>query len=163
MKKKMIHIFPISLAKATSVYNDDMPLPEIVHSKDLAEGYRPHKKSRPWRSLSPPHTLPREITTIRASQGFEERLDLEQTFFGRDPLEPMCTISTHVDWVEHLKKESKDIHFPIMCLSHKAHVSLTRTAQNFPIIHNWGINWKIIGNIETSHKKCTFSFLISKF
>jgi hypothetical protein len=47
MKKKMIHIFPISLAKATSVYNDDMPLPEIVHSKDLAEGYRPHKKSRP--------------------------------------------------------------------------------------------------------------------
>jgi hypothetical protein len=97
VKKKMVHIFPISLAKATFVHNDDMPLHEIVHSKDLAEGCRPHKKSHPRRSLSPPHTLPRETTTIRASQGFEERLGLEQTFLGRDPLEPIRTISTHVD------------------------------------------------------------------
>jgi len=67
VKKKTIHRFLISLANATSVHNDDMPLPEIVHSKDLAEGCRPRKKSRPRRSLSPPHTLPRETTTIRAS------------------------------------------------------------------------------------------------
>jgi hypothetical protein len=37
VKKKMIYRFPSSLAQATSVHNDDMPLPEIVHSKDLAE------------------------------------------------------------------------------------------------------------------------------
>jgi hypothetical protein len=66
VKKKMVHRFPISLAQATSVHNDDMPLPEIVHSKDLAEGNRPCKKSCPQRSLTPPHTLPRETTTIRA-------------------------------------------------------------------------------------------------
>jgi hypothetical protein len=35
VKKKMVHRFPISLAQATFVHNDDMPLPEIVHSKDL--------------------------------------------------------------------------------------------------------------------------------
>jgi hypothetical protein len=47
VKKKMIHRFPISLVQATSVHNDDMPLPEIVHSKDLVKGYRPRKKKLP--------------------------------------------------------------------------------------------------------------------
>jgi hypothetical protein len=95
VKKKMVHRFSIFLAQATSVHNDEMPLPEIVHGKDLAQGYRPRKKSRPRGSLNPPHTLPREASTFRANQEVEEGFDLEQSFLGRDPPEPIYTISTH--------------------------------------------------------------------
>lgn len=138
MKKKVVHWFPISPAQATSVHNDDMPLPEIIYSKDLVWSYRPCKKSRPRRSLSPPHTLPREASTFRASQG-AEGLDLEQWFLGRDLPKPINTISTHNGRVQYLKERSKDIHFRIMCLSNKAHVPLSKTAQNLHIIHNWDI------------------------
>lgn len=36
VKKKMVHKFFISLVQATSVHNDDMSLPEIVHSKIMS-------------------------------------------------------------------------------------------------------------------------------
>jgi len=77
------------------------------------------------------HTLPMEESTFRASQGAEEGLDLEQISLGRDPPEPICTISTHHGWVQHLKEGSKDTRFSIMCLSNKAHVSLSRTTKTF--------------------------------
>jgi hypothetical protein len=54
------------------------------------------EKSLSRRNLSPPHTLPREATTFRASQRrVKERLDLEQTSFGRDPQKPIFTTSSH--------------------------------------------------------------------
>jgi len=38
--------------------------------------------------------------------------------------------------VQHLEKGSKDTHFSIMCLSHKAHIPPSRIAQNLHIIRN---------------------------
>jgi hypothetical protein len=36
MKKKMVHIFSISLTHATSIYNNNTPFPEIIQSKNFA-------------------------------------------------------------------------------------------------------------------------------
>jgi hypothetical protein len=79
------------------------------------------------------------VSTFRSDQGAEEWLDLEQSFLGRDPPKPICTISSHNGWVWHLEEGSKDIHFSIMRFFNKAHVPLRRTAQNLHIIRNWGI------------------------
>jgi hypothetical protein len=35
VKKKMIHRFPVLLAHATSIHQNNMPLPEVIHCKDL--------------------------------------------------------------------------------------------------------------------------------
>jgi hypothetical protein len=76
-----------------------MYLPEIFHSKYLACGRQPQKKkkkkTRHRRSLSPTHTILKEATTFRASQGVKEGLDLEQTSFERDPPKLIRTTSTH--------------------------------------------------------------------
>jgi len=77
-----------------------------------------------------------EMTTFRASQGAKEWLDLEQTSFGRDPPKPIFTTSSHNNWVQHLEKRSKNIHFSIMGLSRKAHVPLIGTMQKLHILHN---------------------------
>jgi hypothetical protein len=70
VKKKMIYRFPISLAQATSVHNDDMPLPEIVHSKDLAEicWSRPKK---------PPSKEPESVThSSKGSHYYQSKLKI---------------------------------------------------------------------------------------
>jgi len=69
MKKKVVHNFPVSFAQVASINNDDLSLPEIIRCKNLTKGCRPRKERRPRRSLSPPHTLPRETTILTAGQG----------------------------------------------------------------------------------------------
>jgi hypothetical protein len=78
VNKKVVHRFPISLAQATSVHNDEMPLLEMSTVRILPRTADHAKKSRPRRSLSPTHTLPRKASTFRASQEVEEGLDLEK-------------------------------------------------------------------------------------
>jgi hypothetical protein len=114
-----------------------MPLIEIIHYKDLYLGpLTTKKKSRPRRSLSPPHTLPIEATTFQACQGAKEGLDLEQASLKRDPPKPISTTSAHNSLVQHLEEGSKDIHFLTMRFSNKAYIPPSRTAKNLHIIHN---------------------------
>jgi hypothetical protein len=42
VKEKMIHGFPSLLTHITSVYHDNISLPEIVHGKDLAKSHGSH-------------------------------------------------------------------------------------------------------------------------
>jgi hypothetical protein len=97
VKKKMILRFPISLAHATSIHQNNMPLPEIIHCKDLTYSRRPLKISCPRRNLSLLHTLPRKMNPYRASQRAKERSDLEHAFFGGDPPQPIFTTSSYID------------------------------------------------------------------
>jgi len=53
--------------------------------------------------------------------------------------------------VQHLEEGSKDTQFPTMRLSNKAHVPLSRTAQNLYIIRNGGILH--LSNIKEIKKK----------
>jgi hypothetical protein len=95
MKKNVVHNFPVSFAQVASIHNDDLSFPEIIRCKNLIKGCQPRKERRPRRSLSPPHTLPREMTTLTASQGAEIGFNLEHPFLGRDSPKPVSTISTH--------------------------------------------------------------------
>jgi hypothetical protein len=97
------------------------------------------QKNQPLKELeSTTHSSKRSVY-LKASQGAEEGLDLEQSFLGRDPPEPICTISTHHGWAQHLEEGSEDTHFPIILLSNKPYIPLSSTAHNLHIIRNWGI------------------------
>jgi hypothetical protein len=128
MEKKMVHWLLRLLAHATSVYHDKMTRPEIVQSEDLLKSHRPRKEGRPWGAWIH-HTLPGKASTYRTSQGEEKRLDLEKTFFGRDPPKLVFAASSNYNWMQHLEEISKNIHLLIMHFFGKAHVPLVGTTQ----------------------------------
>jgi hypothetical protein len=72
-----------------------MLLHEIIQVKNLAYSCHPHKKGHPQRSLSLLHTLPREATIFRTSQGAKEGLDLKQISFEENPPQLILTTSSH--------------------------------------------------------------------
>jgi hypothetical protein len=42
----VVYSFPISFAQITSIYNDDLSLPEIICCKNLSKGCRPREESQ---------------------------------------------------------------------------------------------------------------------
>jgi hypothetical protein len=79
MKKNVVYSFSISFAQITSIHNDDLSLPEIIRCKNLFKGCRSREESLPRRSLSPPHTLPRKMTTLTTDQRAEIGLHTTKT------------------------------------------------------------------------------------
>jgi hypothetical protein len=136
LKNEMIRGLLNLLTHVASVYHDNMPLPKVVQGKDLAKGCRPHKEGSPWGSLSAPNAFPGKATIFGTSQGVNEGLDLEQTFFGGDPPQLVFAASAHFDWMQHLEERNKNIHLPIVSLPGEAHVQLVGIAQKLQIICN---------------------------
>jgi hypothetical protein len=63
MEKKVAHRLPIPFTYTALIEHYDMPLPKIIHGKNLL--YRPpSKKGRPQKNLSLPNTLLRETEAI---------------------------------------------------------------------------------------------------
>jgi hypothetical protein len=95
-----------------------------------------HTKKAAFKGARVRHTLFQGKRLLSEQSQGAKGLNLEQTSFGRDPPKPIFTTSSHNDWVQHLKKIRKDIHFPIMHLSRKAQVPLIGTAQKLQILRN---------------------------
>jgi hypothetical protein len=70
------------------------------------------------------------------NQGAKGELDLEQTSFGGDPAQLIFMISSHHNYMQQLKKRSKDACLLVMHLSRKIQVPLIGTTQKLQIIHN---------------------------
>ena len=111
MQKEMIHRLLASIAHATSVYQNNMTLLEIIQNQNFTQRRRPCKKDQSQRSLRPLHALSREAPTFITSQRIKEGLELEETHFGRDPLQFIFIPLPHSNLMQQLEKGCKDFHF----------------------------------------------------
>jgi len=91
MKKKMVHRLFILLTHASSVHRKDVPLPEIIHDKDLTKGCQPSEKGLPRRA----DTVPREAASFTKNQGAIEEFNLKRPSFGGDPSLLIFTSLSH--------------------------------------------------------------------
>jgi len=82
VEKKMVHRLLISLAHTAPIDHNYVPLPKVVHGKDLPYNHRPSKKSHSQRNLGPPNTLPRKTKCPHYKQGCQGFLAHAQEVSG---------------------------------------------------------------------------------
>jgi hypothetical protein len=73
----MVHSPTIPFTYAAPVNHNEVPLPEIVHGKDLSKSRWPSKEGHPQRNLSPPNTLSRKAEAFDTGQGTVEESNLK--------------------------------------------------------------------------------------
>jgi hypothetical protein len=91
----MVHKILIPITHTSPINYNDMPLPQIVHGKNLTYGRRPSRKGHPQMNLNlnPPNTLPRELRAIIATQDTVEGSNSEQPSFGGEPTKASLHLS----------------------------------------------------------------------